>query len=623
VRKPTFLGALDQRVLVCDGAMGTMLYSKGVFLNRSFDELNLSQPDLVAEVHQAYVRAGADVIETNTFGANRVKLASFGLTEKLHAINVQGARIARHAAREEAYVAGAVGPLGLRVEPWGRIGLDEAEAWFREQAEALLHGGVDLFILETFRDVNELVAAIKAVRSLTSLPLVAQVTTEDDGNSLDGAPPERFAPMLEAAGADVIGLNCSVGPAAMLETIERMASATTTRLSAQPNAGRPREVEGRNIYLSSPEYLASYARRFVLQGVKLVGGCCGTTPEHIQQMRIAVRSVVPGGAGRAGRAKAVTVAPSPEVAPVPRAQKSRLANALARGEFVYAVSVRPPRGFSVDALIDQARLLRINGVDVLQIADLTPPGTRMSPLSVAVLVAQQAGIETVLHYTCRDHTLLGMQSDLLGAHAMGVRNLLITTGEPTRRGDIEDATAVREVDSIGLTNVVSRLNQGLDIAGQPIGTATAFHIGVTANPCALNLDEEIGRLKYKLEAGAEFVITHPVFDLADLLRFLEKAHGISVPVLAGVRPIESFRHAEYLANEVPGVRVPAHYLERLESAERNGRAAAEGTAIATEIAQMLRPAVQGLQVAVSRDRLEAARAVVEAVRADGRRVHAG
>jgi homocysteine S-methyltransferase len=609
VKRP-FLDLLGERVLVCDGAMGTMLYGKGAFLNRSFDELNLTNADLVADVHQSYLRAGADVLETNTFGANRVKLASFGLVDALPAINLQGARIARRVAGDHAYVAGAIGPLGMRVEPWGKIGLGEAEAWFREQAEALRDGGAELFILETFRDTNELMAAIRAVRSVASLPVVAQVTTEEDGNSLDGVPPEQFAPALERAGADVIGVNCSVGPAAMLETIERMAAATSRYLSAQPNAGRPREVEGRNLYLCSPEYMASYARRFVSQGVKLVGGCCGTTPEHVRQIRIAVRSSQPGHApgARPPRAGDEPV----HVDQVPRAQKSRLANALTRGRFVTVVSVRPPRGLSADGLIEQARALRIDGVDALQIADLPKTGARLSPLSVAVLVAAQSGLETILHYTCRDHTLLGMQSDLLGAHAMGIRNLLITTGEPARVGDYEDARVVRDVDSIGLTNVVAQLNRGLDVAGQPIGAPTAFHIGVTANPCALDLDLEHHRLRHKLESGAEFIITHPVFDVADLERFFERAGPVGVPVLAGITPIESLRHAEFLANEVPGLRVPSHQLARIAAADAAGRAGEEGTALAIEIARALRPVVQGIQVAVSRDRLDAAAAIAVA-----------
>src|SRR6266851_10139097 len=291
-----FLDALSDRVLVCDGAMGTMLYAKGVFINKSFDALNVTQPDLVAEVHQEYVRAGADIIETNTFGANRIKLGVFGLADKLHAINAQGARIARHAAREHAYVAGSIGPLGIRIEPWGKTGVDEAQAYFREQAQALVEGGVDLFVLETFRDLNEIGAALDAVREVSHLPIVAQMTTDEDGNTLDGTPPERFAPELERRGATVIGVNCSIGPAPMLETIERMAAVTKLKLSAQPNAGKPRDVEGRNIYLCSPEYMASYARRFILHNVRVVGGCCGTTPEHIRQIKLAVRALAPAAA---------------------------------------------------------------------------------------------------------------------------------------------------------------------------------------------------------------------------------------------------------------------------------------------------------------------------------------
>src|SRR5438128_186096 len=355
------LDALEDRVLVCDGAMGTMLYAKGVFINKSFDALNITRPDLVAEVHQEYVRAGADVVETNTFGANRIKLGSFGLADKLQAINVQGARIARHAAREQAYVAGAIGPLGIRVEPWGKTGVDEAEEYFREQAKALFEGGVDLFVLETFRDVNEIGAAIRAVRSLCDLPIVAQMTTEEDGNSLDGVAPETFVPELERRGADVVGLNCSVGPAAMLETVERMARVAHARLSAQPNAGKPREIEGRNLYLSSPDYMASYSRRFINAGVRLVGGCCGTTPDHIRAIKTAVRSLAPGSAPK-GSGTAPAVASLPVEPPVPREQKSRMANSLGRGGFVVSVELTPPRGYHGETMVEQARALRIHGV---------------------------------------------------------------------------------------------------------------------------------------------------------------------------------------------------------------------------------------------------------------------
>ena len=626
--KPSFLAELDRRVLVCDGAMGTMLYAKGIFLNRSFDELNLTQPDLVAEVHQTYVRSGADVIETNTFGANRIKLSHFGLAEQMHAVNVQGARLARHAARDQAWVAGAIGPLGIRIEPWGKTGVDEAQEYFAEQARALLEGGVDLFVLETFRDVNEIGAAIRAVRTVCDLPIVAQMTTEEDGNTRDGAAPEAFVPELERWGADVVGLNCSVGPAAMLETIERLARVATVRLSAQPNAGQPREIEGRNIYLCSPEYMASYARRFIASGVRLVGGCCGTTPEHIRQIKQAVvkqaaRTSAPsavagsarsvdGGAGVADGATSVTLT-APEV--IVRSEKSRMSNALARGTFVVSVELVPPRGYRAEALVEQARHLRIHGVDLVNIPDGPRATGRMSALAAAVMVQQQAGVETILHYACRDRNMIGMQSDLLGAHAMDVRNLLVVTGDPPRVGDYPDATAVYEVDSIGLTNLAAQLNRGLDIGGQAIGQATGFHIGVAANPGAFDLDQEIRRFRYKVEAGAEFAITQPVFDAPAMLAFLDRIEDVRIPLLAGITPLESLRHAEFMANEVPGVSVPDLVLDRMRRAEEAGQAREEGLAIARELVGELAGRVQGLQITVASGAVDSALQVLEAIHA--------
>jgi methionine synthase I (cobalamin-dependent)/5,10-methylenetetrahydrofolate reductase len=623
-----FLEALDDRVLVCDGAMGTMLYAKGVFINKSFDALNVTQPDLVAEVHQEYVRAGADIVETNTFGANRIKLASFGIADKLHAINEQGARIARHAADEKAYVAGAIGPLGIRIEPWGKTGVDEAREYFREQAQALKDGGVDLFILETFRDLNEIGAAIDAVRSVSDLPIVAQMTTEEDGNTLDGTPPEKFAPELERRGATIIGVNCAVGPAPMLDTIERMAAVTTLRLSAQPNAGKPRDVEGRNIYLCSPEYMASYARRFILHNVRVVGGCCGTTPEHVRQIKGAVRGIAPSAArhldARPPAASGVetptgrlTIAPAlgrVEGPPVARAQKSRLAHAMAQGTFVRIVELLPPRGFQADQVVERAKQLRIRGVDAINIPDGQRAGARLSALSLAVLVEQQAGIETLLHYACRDRNLLGIQSDLLGAHAMGLRNLLLITGDPGRVGDYPDATAVFDVDSIGLTNVVARLNHGSDVGGQAIGAPTAFHIGVSVNPAASNMDQELRRFDYKVEAGAEFVVTRPVFDVKAFEPFLKRIEGAKLPIVTGVFPFESARNAEFMANEVPGVRVPDALIDRMRRADGPEAAATEGIAIAREIALELRGAVKGVQVSTQSGDIATALAVLDGLR---------
>jgi methionine synthase I (cobalamin-dependent)/5,10-methylenetetrahydrofolate reductase len=610
-----FLEAIDERVLVCDGAMGTMLYAKGVFINQCFDALNLTAPDRVAEVHAEYARAGADILETNTFGANRIKLRGFGLADRLRDINMEGARLARGADLGRAYVAGAMGPLGIRIEPWGRTGADEAEAYFREQAEALAAGGVDLFILETFRDVRELKAAIAAIRSVCALPVVAQMTIEEDGNSLDGTPPEQFAPELELY-ADVVGVNCSIGPAPMFETVERISTVTKARLSAQPNAGLPRDIDGRNIYLSSPEYMASYARRFMSRGVRLVGGCCGTTPEHIRQIKAAV-AATSSEAGTPVRPRAadlpiqVTTTREVDVPDVPRQERSQLARSLAEGRFAAVVELRPPKGCLTDEVIEQALLLRARGVDVVHVPDGSP-GARMSALSLAVLVQQRARIEALLQYSCRDRNLLGMQSDLLGAHAMGVRNVMLVTGASHPTGDYPDATSVFDVDSIGLTNVVARLNQGLDIGGQPIGVPTAFQIGVLVNPCAEDLEREIRRFEYKVQAGAEFAVTRPVFDRADVERFLERT-GSRLALIAGLWPFDSALNAEFMANEVPGVRVPASLIDRMRRADARSAetAVAEGISIAREIRDALRGIVQGVHVSVPAGRIETALEILD------------
>lgn len=606
-----FLTALSERVLVCDGAMGTMLYGRGVFINRCFESLTLTDPDLVRDVHRQYLKAGADVIETNTFGANRMKLRAFGLGNRVAELNEAAARLAREVRGGMngggAYVAGAIGPLGVRVEPWGRTGVDEAEAMFREQAAALKAGGVDLFILETFRDLNEIGAAIAAVRAVSDLPIVAQMTTEEDGNSLDGIPPEQFAPALVARGADVVGLNCSVGPAPMLETLERMAEVVTVPLAAQPNAGKPRDIEGRNLYLCSPDYMASYARRFVPLGVRLVGGCCGTTPEHIRQIHLAVKAMAPGLAHReAGAPDARTpLASQPHAqAPVPRAEKSALARRLDEGTFVTIVEVPPPRGHDPLEAIAAARLLQQQGVDVVTIPDGPRSGARLSALSLAVLVSQQ-GIETLLQYSCRDRNLLGIQSDLLGAHALGLRNILGITGDVRSLGDIPDATAVFDVDSIGLTNVITRLNHGLDVGGQPIGPPTRFLTGVMANP-SRDLDVELKRLAYKVDAGAEFIVTRPVFDASTFERFRDRVAPFGLPVIVGIWPFDSALHAEFMANEVPGVTVPEALVARMRRAESDEHAAAEGVAIARELLADLRAMARGVHVFTLSGRVERA-----------------
>jgi homocysteine S-methyltransferase len=608
-----FLAALDDRVLVCDGAMGTMLYARGVFINRCFESLNQTHPALVLEVHGEYLKAGADVIETNTFGANRMKLRGFGLGDQVRDINTAGAALAREAVKksgQDAYVAGAIGPLGVRVEPWGKTGVDEAEAMFRDQAEALRDGGVDLFVLETFRDLNEIGAAIKAVRRVCDLPIVAQMTTEEDGASLDGAPAEQFAPALIALGANVVGVNCSVGPAPMLETVERISEVTDVWLSAQPNAGKPRDIEGRNLYLCTPEYMASYARRFIASGVRLVGGCCGTTPEHIRQIALAAKQLAPGLARHSG---SVTVATLPDAkAPVAREQKSEMARKIASGHFIRAIELMPPRGHSAEAALADASRLAQRGVDVVAIPDGPRAGARMSALSLAVLVRQHTGVEVLLQYSCRDRNLLGIQSDLLGAHAMGLRNLLGITGDVRNLGDIPDATAVFDVDSIGLTNVINRLNHGLDVGGQSIGEPTAFHAGVMVNP-SRDLDQELRRIEFKVAAGAEFAVTRPVFDVSAFERFLKRVEPMRLPIVVGIRPFDSALNAEFMANEVPGVTVPDAIVERMRRTATAEAAMAEGVKVAKEIAAAVKGMAAGVQISTPSGRLDSAFDVLDVV----------
>jgi homocysteine S-methyltransferase len=584
-----FLDALDQRVLVCDGAMGTVLYAKGIFLNRCFDELNLRQPEIVLSVHRDYVRAGADIIETNTFGANRYKLNAFDLAGEVHAINREGARLARRAAGEVAYVAGSMGPLGIRIEPWGRTSVAEAEAAFGEQVDGLLEGGVDVFMLETFTDVNELCAAIHAVRERSNLPIVAQVTTGEDGHTPDGTPPDVFAPALVRAGADVIGVNCSVGPAAMLETIETMAEVTAARLAAQPNAGRPRDVDGRNLYLSSPEYMASYARRFVTAGARLVGGCCGTTPEHTRHIVEAVRALSP--AARRSPRPDVDVDSEP-MSGVDRRDKSALAAALVDGRFVVVVEIASPRGLELSTPIAQARQAFERGAVAVGVPDYPRSGARASALALSTLIQSRGG-ETLLHYTCRDRTLIGMQSDLVGAHTMGIRNVLLTTGSPSRSGNFPEASSVFEVDAVGLMNLVRRLNHGRDVGGQPLGATTSFHVGATVNPFAADPDAEWRRLALKVSAGAEFIVTPPVLDLESFEAALPRIQQTGLPILAGVAALEGLRHAEFLSSEVVGVRASEALLHRLRTASDES---AEAQLATREIVTWLRQRVQGLVV---------------------------
>lgn len=603
LRKALLSRLLDpSAVVVFDGAMGTMIYGRGVFINQCYDQLNLRSPDLIRSIHEAYVKAGAEVLETNTFGANRVKLAQHGLGDQVRAINLAAARLARSAAGDKALVAGAVGPLGVRLEPYGPTSREEAREVFAEQIAALKEGGADLFIVETFSDLDEVTQAILAARDVDpAMPVIAQVAINGDGVTAYGATPADIVVALDQAGADVIGLNCSVGPQTILEAIEKMAPLTSKKLSAQPNAGMPRDVSGRTMYMASPEYMASYARHLVNAGAKVIGGCCGTTPEHIRDMIEGVRPLTPRSRGTE-RPVSVTVTDDvvrhAGVEPVPFAQRSRFAAKIAAGDFVTSVELVPPRGVDASKLLRDAVILRDAGVDAINVPDGPRAQSRMGAVLTSVLIEQQSGIETVTHYCCRDRNLLGMLSDLLGASAVGLRNVLLITGDPPKMGPYPSATAVFDIDAIGLTNLVSHLNRGLDPGGNPIGEPTRFAIGVGVNPAAIDPEHERRRFEWKVDAGAEYAITQPVFDADQLERFMRSVESLDIPIIAGIWPLVSVRNAEFLANEVPGVTVPAAVIDRMRRANALSKehAVREGITIAREMLDRVRPLVCGVQV---------------------------
>jgi len=605
--------------VLCDGAIGTLLYAKGVFINKCYDELNLTQPDMLRDIHNEYLNAGVEIIETNTFGGNSFRLARHGLAEKVAEINRRGAELAREAAdafnlkkAADVLVAGSVGPLGIRIEPLGKTSRGEARESFREQITALVQGGVDVIMLETFGYLEELHQAILAAQEAApEMPVIAQVTIDEDGNCLDGASPETFTAKLNDWGVDVIGCNCSVGPVAMLEAIERIRRLTDKPLAAQPNAGIPRSIEGRNIYLCSPEYMASYARKFVNAGVNLVGGCCGTTPEHIKAMKSALRMA--DAKGKTSSFRVMTEAKREStVAPPPLAQRSNLGRKLAAGEFVTLVEIVPPKGTDFHKEIEGAKFLKASGIDAINIPDSPRASARLSNQALCLLIQQQAGIETVLHFTCRDRNVLSMQSELLGAYATGMRNLICITGDPPKLGNYPDATAVFDVDAIGLVNLVHNLNYGLDLGGNPIGSGTRFMIGVGANPGIGNIDEEVRRFEYKVEAGADFAVTQPVFDIALLEQFLRRIDHHRIPVLAGIWPLTSVRNAEFMKNELR-VSVPDSIIERMSRAPNADAARAEGILIAREMLHQVRGLVQGAQVAAPLGRYSSAIDVLDGV----------
>jgi homocysteine S-methyltransferase len=604
---------LEKTPLVCDGAMGTSLYAKGVMVNRCFDELNLSNPKLVQSVHREYLQVGADILETNTYGANRIKLQPHGFGDVVRDINRRGASIARECAGSVSrpiLIAGAIGPLGKPIAPIGTVPEERAQEAFREQVEGLIEGGVDLLMLETFSDLRELAIAVRAARAAApEVPLVAQMTFGDDGATPLGAKPEHVARTLSALDVDVVGANCSVGPELMLQVMERMRGATALPLAVQPNAGLPEVIEGRVLYLCSPEYMAHYAKRFLASGVAIIGGCCGTVPAHIGAIVGVVRALVPS---RTVVEIAKEAEPQPEHPPRPREEKSLLARSLGR-KFVVSVEMDPPKGAEPGPLLDRAQWLKENEVGFLNVADGPRASARMSALSFAVLLEQKVKIETILHYQCRDRNLIGIQSDLLGAHALGLRNILAVTGDPPKLGDYPYATAVFDVDSVGLVKILSRLNRGLDLAGNPLGPPMPFHIGVGANPGASDFEAEIQKFEKKVQAGAEFCLTQPVYEPQFLERFLSAIASFRIPVLVGILPLTSYRNAEFLHNEVPGMTVPAEVRELLRKAPGKERAQQVGIDIARDALRAARALADGAYLMPPFNRFELAVKVVEGI----------
>ena len=612
-----FAEILAGRPLLADGAMGTVLYGRGIFINRCYDELNLSDPGLILSIHEEYLQSGADILETNTFGANRFRLARHGLAEKVAEINAAGVRLARQAVEHlrdkqagQAWVAGSVGPLGVRLEPLGKTGLDEARAAFAEQISALAGAGADILVIETMPALNEAREALIAAREMApDLPVLVMVTVDDESNCLDGSSPEQAAARLTEWGAGAIGVNCSTGPATVLTAIESMRRATTVPLAAMPNAGMPRAVEGRNIYLCSPEYMASFARKAIVAGAQIVGGCCGTTPNHIRAMRSAMRAIdAQARVTGSGRAPELTT----ETPPSPLGHRSLIGSLLAEGSFVTLVEIVPPKGVDCIKEIEGARLLAGLGVHAINVPDSPRASARMGAQSLCIQIQQHIGIETVLHYTCRDRNILSIQSDLLGASSIGLHNILCLTGDPPKLGNYPDATAVFDVDAIGLVNIVRRLNHGLDIGANSIGASTNFTIAVAANPGVPDIENELRRFKYKVEAGAEYAITQPVFDLRLLERFLERIKDFRIPVIAGIWPLTSLRNAEFMKNDLR-VSMPEEIMLRMAQTDSPDAARQEGVLIAQEMLAAVRPLVQGVQVSAPFGRYGVAAEVISSV----------
>ena len=604
---------LSTGVWLCDGAMGTLLYASSG-LDSCFDALNLSEPALVRSVHAKYIAAGADLIETNTFGANRFKLAPYGVQNHVVQINRSGAVLAREAAdrsRREVWVLGAMGPLGRNLAPLGSVSPDDARSAFREQATALVETGVDAFVLETFSNLVEISLAIEAVRSIADLPIIAQMAFTDERVTFAGRTPGDVAQILRTLPVEVVGANCSVGPTILCDVLEQMQPVVgALPLSAQPNAGFPRQVGERIVYVASPAYMAQSVARMIQVGARVIGGCCGTTPEHIAAMRQAIDTASPAHRQPATHFRAPVIGPTPTANPWLQVPRTPLQRKLDRGEFVITVELDPPRGHSVEHLVQGAKILRDRGVDLVDINDGSLGRVSMGVLPTAVLIRERTGLDVNMHFTCRDRNLLGIQADLLGAHALDIRNILALKGDPPRSGDYARATAVFDVGAVGLIEVVRRLNEGLDAAGNRLGEPTAFSVGAALNPVADDPEREIRLLRRKVSAGAQWLQTQPVYDLEALDRFLSRAGGCPVPLIVGVLPLHSARHADFLHNEVPGIRIPEAIRARMRQASE--RALAVGIETAQQLVQEIRRRYAGVYLMPSFGRFDVVAEVLDA-----------
>lgn len=603
------------RVILFDGAMGTYLYQKGFFINVNFEQLNLTNPDTIKEIHDEYISAGADIIKTNSFGANRYKLTNAGLQDQLIPINRAAVELARESAKKtDTVVAADVGPIGKLVEPLGQLTTDHAHTIFKEQCAILIEAGVDLITFETFTDLNELEIAVCAAREVKQdIPIIGHLSVTEEGTSILGATPEQLAELAYTLKLDAVGFNCSVGPHHMLKPIQKMEQYKDLIISVHPNAGSPRIIEDRSFYLTTPEYFTEYGRRYILNNVRIIGGCCGIHPEHIKKLKYIIKSTVLGISAVKEEEKTEATVESEPVGlePVPVAQRSHFAQRLCAGDFVSSVEITPPRGCDPTKVIEAARLLKQHGVDAVNIPDGPRASARMGPQMLAVILEREIGMETIMHYCCRDRNVIGMQSDLLGAAAAGLKNILAITGDPPKLGHYPNATAVFDVDAIGLVKIINKLNHGLDLANNDIYNTTRYFIGVGVNPVATNYELELTRFYRKVEAGAEFAVTQPVFDIDRLHTFLDDIDDISIPIQVGIWPLASYRNAEFLNSEIPEISIPVHILERMKKITDKEEAKLEGVAIARETLDAIKERIHGVQVSAPFGRADLALKVLE------------